>query len=671
MPLVALSGVSVSFGVRTLFEGVNLTVATGSRIALVGPNGSGKTTLMRILAGISPADSGSVVREKETRVSYVPQSGVVHQGVPLAEEVEKAFSYGASLVEQMRQLEERLGSVSQGAGDAEVLVRRHHELQEKLDASGYWGRAEGISRVLSGLGFRREDMGKPASAFSGGWQMRIALAKAILERPDILLLDEPTNYLDLEARSWLEGFLSDFPGGIMVVSHDRYFLDVTVKQIAEIYMSHVSLFTGNYTKYESVRAAELASIMDRWREQQAEIEKIEAFIRRFRYKATKARQVQSRINYLERLPRIEVPPVGKTLKFSFPPPPPSGRIVLSARDLSKSYNGIKVFDGVGLELEKGQKLAVVGVNGAGKSTLLRIVSGKEKPDAGELAWGTGIASVSYSQESADAWTSERQVIEEVEAQAPTSLVPEVRTMLGAFLFRGDDVFKPVSVLSGGEKSRLALLLLLLKPANLLILDEPTNHLDLASKDMLLEALGSFPATVVFVSHDRHFIEKLATSVMEMKDGGSRWFPGDYDYYLRRVAQEEAEDAAAPQAVRPAARVVAAARAAAPEPAPERSDAARDRLEDKKLKADLRSLEREEAQVLEQLEALDAESRRLEEEMARPEVYSDGARMKELTRSHDSARARHDALMEKWESLNVKISETKTKMEDLRSGRGAR
>jgi ATP-binding cassette subfamily F protein 3 len=655
MPLVALSGVSIAFGARSLLEGVNLTISPGIRMALVGPNGSGKTTLMRIMADMLHPDVGSVVREKDTRVSYVPQSGVVHAGQPLSDELEKAFSFAAGILEELKSVEERLGGLVQGSGEADRLLERHHALQELLSQSGYWDRAEAISRVMSGLGFSRGDLGRTASDFSAGWQMRIALAKAILERPDILLLDEPTNYLDLEARSWLEEFLSSYPGGVLLVSHDRYFLDVTVGSVAEIYMARVTVFTGNYSRYEEVRSRELSSLMERYRAQTEEIARIEAFIRRFRYNASKARLVQSRVNSLLRLERIEVPPVTKGIRFFFPPPPPSARMVLTARGIAKSYGDKRVFDGVGFELAKGEKLAVVGPNGAGKSTLLRILAGKEAPDEGEMSWGTGIQPAVYSQESADAWSTDRQVLDEVEAAAPTSLVPHVRNLLGAFLFRGDDVYKSVSVLSGGEKSRLALLLLLLKPANLLILDEPTNHLDLASKDMLLEALEGFPGAIVFVSHDRHFLDRLGTAVLEMFGGASRHFPGGYEYYQRRLSQEAAGGREARREEK------------AETDAPSATEM--DRRREKRLKSALRSLEKEESEVLAALERMEVKCREIEEEMARPDTYANGARMRELTRAHDSARKDHAGLMEKWERLCRGIQEAKAEREGFRSVRG--
>ena len=343
MPLVSLSAVSVSFGDRKLLDSVNLTVASGSRTALVGPNGSGKTTLMRIMAGLAFPDTGTVTAEKDTRVSYVPQSGVVHADCTLREEAEKAFSRGKKLVEEMTALEQRLGALSAESPEGTTLLWKHHELQQRLEAGGYYARAEAIHRVLRGLGFSPGDFDAPCPSFSAGWQMRIALARAILEAPDILLLDEPTNYLDIEARTWMEEFLAVFGGGMLLVSHDRYFLDVVVNAVAEIYMAGVSVFSGNYTHYEEVRSKELEAIMERWRAQQEEIAHVEAFIRRFRYNSSKARLVQSRITALEKLVRIEVPPVVKAIHFRFPPPPPSGRLVLSAEGLSKRYGDKRVF----------------------------------------------------------------------------------------------------------------------------------------------------------------------------------------------------------------------------------------------------------------------------------------------------------------------------------------
>jgi ATP-binding cassette subfamily F protein 3 len=413
------------------------------------------------------------------------------------------------------------------------------------------------------------------------------------------------------------------------------------------------VFSGNYTRYEEMRSRELAALMERWRAQQEEISHVEAFINRFRYNASKARLVQSRITALEKMERIEVPPIVKAIRFSFPAPPASGRLVLTVEGCAKSYADHLVFAGVGFEVSRGDKLVVVGVNGAGKSTLLRLLSGRESPDAGSLRWGTGVVPALYSQENADAWSSENQVIEELEGAAPTSLIPELRTLLGSFLFRGDDVFKSVAVLSGGERSRLAMLLLLLRPANLLILDEPTNHLDIASKDVLLHALQDFPGTVIFVSHDRHFISHLATAVLEVKGGCARYLPGDYEYYLAKTAAgaDAKETPAAKAESRPATAVQ------------------RERNEEKRLKSEIRSLEKEESLLMQHVETLESERHAIEESMARPEVYANGERMRGLRRDHDENHRRHAEAMVQWEQLDGRTRQAREKMANLRTDTG--
>ncbi|HOV40138.1 MAG TPA: ABC-F family ATP-binding cassette domain-containing protein, partial [Spirochaetales bacterium] len=360
-------------------------------------------------------------------------------------------------------------TVQEGDPQAGPLLVELHALQEQVERSGFYRREERIYSVLTGLGFSPEDFSRATEEFSGGWQMRIALAKVLLEDPDILLLDEPTNYLDIEARNWLEKYLSTFSGGVLVVSHDKYFLDVTVSEVYEIFNRRITRYTGNYSAYEQRRVVEMESLLKAYREQQEEISRQEEFIRRFRYNASKAALVQSRIKQLEKIPRIEVPETLKKIHFRFPSPPPCGRKVLTVEALSKSYGDLQVFENLSFVLERGEKLAVVGHNGAGKSTLLRILAGKDTPTAGEVQWGSGVIRGYFSQEQEETLNPEHSILEEVETECPTSLYPKIRDMLGAFLFRGDEIYKPISVLSGGERNRLSLLKLLLRPANVLIL----------------------------------------------------------------------------------------------------------------------------------------------------------------------------------------------------------
>ena len=473
--------------------------------------------------------------------------------------------------------------------------------------------------------------------------MRIALAKILLENPDIMLLDEPTNYLDLEARLWLEDFINSYKGGVVVVSHDRSFLDSTVNEIYELFGGRMNRYKGNYTEYEKRRSKELESLIDRYKQQQEEIARVEFFIRRFRYQATKAKQVQSRIKYLESLPRIEIPESLKKMHFSFPAPPHSGNDVLILSDVSKAYGDNHVINHLDFFANRGEKIVFVGKNGAGKSTLMRIIAGVDKDYTGSVRYGTDVKIEYFSQDFETTLNDQKTVLEEVEDAAPTDLIPQVRNLLGAFLFRGDDIYKSVSVLSGGEKNRIALLKMLLHPANLLVLDEPTNHLDINSKDILLEALKKYDGTVLFVSHDKYFIENLADRVLELGEGKATSYVGDYAYYLEKKAQQEEAALGGASATQEKA-------ASAPKPVQ------LSREESKQRKRDLKKLERELEQVMADLDALEQEVSRLNEDMAKPENYSDGAKIKDLKAQLDAAEAQLETKTARWEELEAAISE---------------
>ncbi len=623
MPTVSLTEVSHAYGAQLVLDHVSLTLREGDRVALAGANGSGKSTLMKVLARLLAPESGTVIWERDAMVSYLPQSGIKLSGRSVRSEAEEAFERFHSLEAELTALEAALHRAgSGGEGDADRLVRRYAQLAERRSSVGFLephAREEAMERVLRGLGFARGDFDRPVAELSSGWQMRVALAKTLLAQPDILLLDEPTNYLDLESREWLQQFLSSFRGGLLIVAHDRFFLDRTVSRVAEVFLGRLTTYTGNYTQYEERRQAELGYLIERWRRQQEEIARTEMFIRRFRYNASKARMVQSRIKALEKLERIELPPSLKRAHISFPPPPHSGREVLRVSGLGKSYGELRVLSDLSLLVHRGEKLAVVGVNGAGKSTLLRLLAGRLDPDAGQVVRGKDVAPGFYSQDEIDT-TETDAVIDVVERIAPTEVVPKVRELLGAFLFRGDEVYKPASVLSGGEASRLALLKLLLRPVNLLLLDEPTNHLDLATKDILLDALRTYPGTVVFVSHDRDFLAQLATRVLELEGHRGREFPGDYEYYRSRKA---AEGDQADPLIAPSAR-------AAAKPAPVEAASARDeREESKRRRTEERRLRKEEAEVVERLETLERQRASLEEILGREETWRDGERMKKI------------------------------------------
>ena len=531
MAFVQFSQVSLAFGDRDILKNVTINLQTGSKVALTGANGSGKSTLIKVLAGLINPDSGERAVQKECRIAYLPQSGLTHQGCSLLQEADKAFEFGYEL---QRKIDELGAQMESNPANVNTLAQTQSDLIQKLEDSGWYRRQSVAEAVLLGLGFTRQDFDRDTKEFSGGWQMRIALAKALMQGPDILLLDEPTNYLDLEARSWLEDFLQNFKGGFLLVSHDRYFLDVTINEVYELFNGALKRYPGNYTHYEKVRETELKTLIAAYEQQQQEITKLQDFITRFGYKATKAAQAQEYQKKLDKMERIEIPESLKKIHFTFPPAPHSGRLVLRMNGITKSYDGhTNVLNELDLTIENGQRLVVAGRNGAGKSTLLRIIAGVDSAFTGEVVPGSGVKIGYFSQDNAETIKGTETILEYLEERAPLELIPKLRDMLGAFLFRGDDVFKSLDVLSGGEKSRIALLQLLLSPVNLLVLDEPTNHLDLHSKDVLLSALKDFGGTVVFVSHDRGFIEQLATQVLHLEPGSAKYYPGDYTYYLEQ------------------------------------------------------------------------------------------------------------------------------------------
>ena len=646
MAFVQFSKVSLAFGDRDILCDVNLNLSSGSKAALAGANGSGKTTLMKIIAGQIKADSGDRAVQKGTRISYLPQSGIVHKGRTLGEEAETAFAEASAKLLRIEELGLELGKISSNNdSDRRIagLLEEHHRLGEEVENSGFYRRDAAISMVLKGLGFKPGDLSRNVEEFSGGWQMRIALAKILLENPDILLLDEPTNYLDIEARTWLEEWLLSYSGGYLLVSHDRWFLDQTINEVYEIFQGDCKRYVGNYSAYEKTREVELDSLLKRYTAQQEEIEKTQALIDRFRYKASKAAFAQELIKRLDKMERIVIPESLKKINISFPPPPHSGRIALSLEGIGKSYGTNRVLSGIDLTVESGEKLLVAGVNGAGKTTLLRILAGEDSSFTGEIKYGTGIVPGYFSQDAAenlDRASGSRSVLGYLEAEAPTHLIPRLRDMLGAFLFQGDDVYKSLKVLSGGEKSRLALLRMLLKPLNLLILDEPTNHLDLKSKDILLDVLKAFSGTVIFVSHDRGFMEALSTKTLGLGSGRHRLYYGGYAYYLERMEN----DAGKETPLENKGFIKASSRLENP---------LAYRVEEKQRQTIIRRLRREEEAILGELESLEKEKAHLETDLSRPDIYSSAEKAGHVKRKLDEIT---QVLEEKNKDWEVKAAE---------------
>lgn len=632
MAFVQFSKVSLAFGDRDILKDVTINLQTGSKVALTGANGAGKSTLIKVLAGLVNPDSGNRAVQKNCRIAYLPQSGLTHHGCTLKEEADKAFEFGYEMQRQIDELGEQ------------QKIEQQAELIQQLDDSGWHRRDVMAESVLLGLGFARTDFERKTEEFSGGWQMRIALAKALMQNPDILLLDEPTNYLDIEARTWLEGFLKDFRGGFLLVSHDRYFLDVTINEVYELFNGDLKRYSGNFSHYEKVREVELKTLIADYEQQQQEINKLEDFIKRFGYKATKAAQAQEYQKKLDKMVRIEIPESLKKIHFTFPPAPHSGRLVLRMNNITKSYDGSRnVLDNLELTLENGDRLVVAGRNGAGKSTLLRIIAEEDKNFTGEIIPGAGVQIGYFSQDNAETIKGSQSIIDYLESVAPLELIPKLRDMLGAFLFRGDDVYKSLDMLSGGEKSRIALLQLLLSPVNLLVLDEPTNHLDIHSKDVLLEALKGFGGTVIFVSHDRGFIEQLATKVLELKPGEFKYFVGDYVFYQEQIAKLEAGDGLP---------LSSTGKPSSATPSAGSDTASETKLsweEQKKRDAERRKAEKEVQKLEDEIARLEEKKAELDAKMGNPEVYTNGEKAKAVQKEIDEVVAKLDEVNAAWEA----------------------
>jgi len=666
-PVIQLSSLSKSYGDRVLLDSVSWQIDDGDRAGLSGPNGAGKTTLLKMMAGLEEPDSGLITKPAGLTIGYLPQDGLSHSGRSLIEEAGLAFKPLLDMRQEIALLEDRLGDDHLPESEHAAMLSRYSDLQDEFRRLEGYSIDLKISTVLRGLGFSQADLDRPCETFSGGWQMRIALAKLLLGRPGLLLLDEPTNHLDLEARNWLEEYLSTYPHAVILVSHDRFFLDSVVTRITEIGMRTLTDYIGNYSAYLTERDARMELLRQRKKEQDDEIERMQAFINRFRYQATKAAQVQSRIKMLDKIVPIEIPPERKRVHFSFPDCAKSGRTVLDVRDVSKSYGDVRVFSKVALHIERGDRIALIGPNGAGKSTMMRMLSGVEAPDTGTRTEGHQVVMQYFAQDEATRLDPTLTVYQTLAGDAPIHMVPHIRNILGGFLFSGDDVDKPVRVLSGGERTRLAVARMLLRPSNTLLLDEPTNHLDLDSKDVLLEALEDFGGTLIFVSHDRYFVDKLATKVVDIGGGGALVYPGTYEEFLWSRKQREA--AAQAERATPVARpkqvpARPAAHADSKSSGNGDSTAKRDRP---KSPVSYEDRKRHEAEARRERKAADARRKRidelesriadreqaikdLEQTMAAPGFYENHEAAKPVVDRHQALMWEVGDLMSQWEAL---------------------
>ncbi|HTB95453.1 MAG TPA: ABC-F family ATP-binding cassette domain-containing protein [Terracidiphilus sp.] len=531
--MLSLQNAGKRFGPRVLFTEANWLIRSKEKTALVGANGTGKSTLMKVLAGLESLDYGTLQQTRGMSIGYLPQEGLQLKGRTIFEECLTVFDGLRSMESEIEHLAGQLADLDHASPEYESAAERFSMLQDRFHSLDGYALDAQVGSVLTGLGFTKEDWQRQTEEFSGGWQMRIALAKLLLARPNLLLLDEPTNHLDLETRNWLEDYLKSYPFGYILISHDRYFLDVTIDRTVEIWNKRLTIFQGNYTKYLSQKDERRAQLTAAYKNQRDQIEHLEAFINRFRAQATKAKQVQSRIKELEKIERIEIPEEESVIHFKFPQPPPSGRMVVEAEGLSKSYGAKSVINNARFSIERGDRVALVGVNGAGKSTLIKLLTGAEAPTAGTVRLGHNVVSEYFAQDQYKVLDGDARMLDDISRAAIKVPESELRSLLGCFLFSGDDVFKKLGVLSGGERNRFALARILVSPSNFLLLDEPTNHLDMRAKDVLLDAIDAFSGTVIFVSHDRYFIDRLATRVLEVENGAITTYEGNYEDYLRR------------------------------------------------------------------------------------------------------------------------------------------
>jgi ATP-binding cassette, subfamily F, member 3 len=674
--MIQLSELTKTFGDRVLFDHVTWQITDRERVGLCGPNGAGKTTLLKMMAGLEEPDSGAILKPAACTVGYLPQDGLSHAGRTVFEETSSAFADLLAMKAEMHALEERLGDPSIPDAEHDAMLGRYSDLQDRFRIGDGYAIELKTATVLQGLGFSTADFERPTETFSGGWQMRLALAKLLLRQPNLLLLDEPTNHLDLEARNWLEEYLNAYPHAVILVSHDRFFLDAVVTRIADLTLRTLTDYVGNYSDYLVAHEARLDQMRKAKHEQDEEVARVKMFIDRFRYQATKASQVQSRIKMLEKIVPIEVPAERKKIHFHFPVCGKSGRTVLELKHVRKAYGDLVVFNDLNLHVERGDRIALVGHNGAGKSTLMRMLSGEESPDQGERLEGHNLVMQYFAQDEATRMDPNPTVHDTLSSGSPMHMVPMIRNILGGFLFSGDDIYKKVRVLSGGERTRLAVARMLLRPSNTLLLDEPTNHLDLDSKEVLLDALVDYGGTLIFVSHDRYFVERLATKVIEVGNGGVLVYPGTYKEFLWHkehpesqrtpaAASREPRDPARPPSTPQAKGQQAAhaprrdAGATAARPKASVPQAQPDRDERKRLDAEARKRSRAQHARKAQVDALEARIaeteaaiRELETRMAAPGFYDDRGAAQKAADEHQALMWKVGELMQQWEELQT-------------------
>jgi len=641
--MLQLDNLTLHFGERTLFEDLSVTINKGERIGLVGPNGAGKSTILKIIAGELTADDGTVKMSNADTVGYLPQDGVEPDAnLTVFKEVEQVFEEILSLKDRQIELQQKLSTLSADSDDHEKALEEFGTIQHQLENADAYSLGADIKRVLKGLGFHEEDFTRPTTEFSGGWLMRIALAKLLLKQPSYLLLDEPTNHLDIESLRWIENFLVNYQGAVILVSHDKAFLNSVTNRTLAFQHGGLKDYAGNYSFYQKKYEEELELLIKRYENQQKEIKQTQEFIDRFRYKASKAKQVQSRIKQLEKMEKIELEEEQSEITFQFPAPERAGQVVIQLKDLVKKYGDNTVFNGIDYEVERGDKIAVVGPNGAGKSTLIRILAGLEPVTSGKRELGYNVTPGYFAQHQAEELNPKNSALDEMKLAGSRESETRLRTILGCFLFEGDDVFKKVRVLSGGEKSRLALAKMLLNSGNFLIFDEPTNHLDMRSKNILQQALDQFEGTLMIVSHDRDFLDPIVNKTLEIQPGHIKTWLGNISYYLDKKAFDDSVDL---------------------EQDNDSSESKKlSRKEERRIEAQKRQalskklnpLKKRLGKIENEVETKEVRKDEIEEMMAKPDFYDSSDEVKEISLEYESIKTELAELMHKWEEIAGRI-----------------
>lgn len=646
--MLQLDHITLYLGERILFKDISATINKGEKIGLTGPNGAGKSTLLRIISGDQKPDEGTVHLSTDSTVGYLPQDGVAPDpGLSLLQEVEHAFDEIKTLEKRLDDAHQKLQSFEHGSKEHSEALEQYGNLQHRLESMGVYSLQSEIEKVLKGLGFKDEDFERSTAEFSGGWLMRIALAKLLLTRPDYLMLDEPTNHLDIESLQWIEEFLINYEGAVIIVSHDKAFLNSVTERTLFLRNGSLYDYAGNYSYFENKYAEHQELLRKKYENQMQEIKETERFIERFRYKASKARQVQSRIRQLEKM-EVEVPDEEPgEIAFRFPPPERSGLVVMELKNVKKSYDEHKVFDGLDYQVERGEKIAVVGPNGAGKSTLIRILAGTETVNDGDRIEGHNVTTSWFAQHQADELNPDNNALEEMLRAAGHGDETRLRTVLGCFLFTGDDVFKNTRVLSGGEKSRLALAKMLVKPANFLIFDEPTNHLDMQSKNILQQALIQFEGTLVIVSHDRDFLDPIVNKTVEVQPGAVKTYPGNVSWYLSKKEQQENGSNKSQKNIK--------ANSVSNDSTPSKKEQKRIEAEKRNLRYQkVRPLQNSMKKIEKEIGALENRKAEMETLMAQPSFYDDDEQVKEASIEYERLKKSLNEFYSKWEEIAGRI-----------------